>query len=61
MDLNPIDVQRHLKGIDYPARRGELVSAARSNGAPDDIVSALEGMDDTEYSGPDQVMAALER
>ena len=59
MDLNPIDVQRHLKGVDYPASRGDLVGTARDNGAPDDVVSALEGMDDTEYSGPDQVMAGL--
>ena len=42
MDLNPIDVQRHLKGVSYPASRDDLVSAARDNGASDEIVSALE-------------------
>jgi hypothetical protein len=36
LDFNPVDVQKHLEGMDYPAS-GE------------------------EFSGPDQVMAALKR
>ncbi|MDP9405111.1 MAG: DUF2795 domain-containing protein [Actinomycetota bacterium] len=59
MDLNPIEVQKHLKGISYPASKDDVVSTARDNGAPDDIVAALEGMSGDEYSGPDQVMAGL--
>lgn len=61
MEQNPIDVQRHLGGISYPASKDDVVSTARANGAPDEIVRALEGMAGEEYSGPDQVMAALNR
>lgn len=59
MVLNPIDVQRYLKGADYPASRGDLVELARSNNAPDEIVEGLESLPDDQFSGPDQVMAGL--
>ena len=59
MDVNPIELQKHLKGISYPASKDDLVSTAESNGAPGDIVDALRGVNDTEFSGPDQVQKAL--
>ena len=34
MDVNPIELQKHLKGADYPASRDDLVALARDNGAP---------------------------
>jgi hypothetical protein len=59
MDVNPIDVQKHLKGVSYPASRDDLVSAAESNGAPDEIVSRLRGLDRDRFDGPNEVMKAL--
>ncbi len=61
MDFNPVDVQKHLKGADYPASGEDLASTARGNDAPDDLVEKLRNLGDEEYSGPDQVMAALKR
>ncbi len=61
MDVNPVDVQRHLKGADYPATGEELASTARSNNAPGDMVEKLRSLGDEEFSGPDKVMAALKR
>ena len=59
MDINPIEVQTHLKGVDYPASKDELIAAAESNDAPQEIVEALQAMDGTDFEGPDDVMAAL--
>ena len=59
MDVNPIEVQKHLKGVDYPAEKEELVSAARSNGASEDIVEALQNAARDSFDGPDDVMEAL--
>ena len=59
MDINPIEVQTHLKGVDYPASKDELIAAAESNGAPQEIIEALQRMDGTEFEGPDDVMEAL--
>lgn len=62
MLANPIDIQRHLKGVDYPADREELLETARSEDAPPDVVEALESLpEDEEFDGPDQVMEAIER
>ena len=36
------DVLRFLGGISFPAKKDDLVHAARRNGAPNDIVSSLE-------------------
>jgi hypothetical protein len=59
---NPIDIQRHLKGVDYPADRSELVETARSEDAPPEVVEALASLpEDEEFEGPDQVMEAIER
>lgn len=61
MSANPIEIQRHLKGVDYPADRSELVERARSENAPPEVVEALEGLpEDEEFEGPDDVMEAVE-
>lgn len=59
MDFNPIDVQKHLKGADYPASGQELAATAEGNDAPDELVQQLRNLGGEEFSGPDQVMAAL--
>jgi hypothetical protein len=59
MDVNPIEVQKHLRGIDYPASKDEVVSVAESNGAPQDVIEALQALDRSEFDGPNEVQAAL--
>jgi hypothetical protein len=59
MKVNPIDVQKHLKGVDYPASRDELVETAERNGASPELVEALRDLPGSEYDGPDDVMEAL--
>ncbi len=59
MAFNPIEVQKHLKGISYPASRDDLVSTAEENGADDELVEQLRELGDDEYTGPDDVMEAL--
>ena len=59
MDVNPIEVQQHLGGIDYPASKYEVIATAESSGAPQEIIEALQRMDGEEFDGPDAVQAAL--
>ena len=61
MDLNPIDVQKHLKGMRYPASKDDLVSTAHENGAGENLLEQLRTMDRDDFSGPDDVMEALKR
>jgi hypothetical protein len=57
--MNPIEVQKHLKGMNYPASRDDLVATAEENGADDDLLNQLRGLSKTSFSGPDDVMEAL--
>jgi Protein of unknown function (DUF2795) len=59
VDVNPIEVQKHLGGVDYPANKDEIVATAESNGAPQEVIEALQRMDGEEFDGPDAVQAAL--
>jgi hypothetical protein len=59
MDVNPIDVQKALKGVSYPATRDELVETAQGNDAPEEIVESLESLPEQQYDGPDEVEEAL--
>ena len=61
MDVNPIEVQKHLKGINYPASKEDLTSTAKSNEAPNELVERLENLPDQQFSGPDDVQEALKR
>jgi Protein of unknown function (DUF2795) len=61
VQVNAIDVQKHLKGMDYPATRDEVVAKAEENGAGDDIVEQLRSMSADRFTGPDDVMEALGR
>ena len=55
----PIELQKYLGGVDYPASKDDLVQVARDNGAPDDVVSALESADADSFDTPAEVSRAL--
>lgn len=44
--VNPIQVQKYLKGIDYPASKNDLIKCAEEHGADDNIRSTLEQLSD---------------
>jgi len=48
------DVQKALKGADYPASGEELARLAEDNGADSELAEKLRDID--EASGPDDVM-----
>ena len=59
MNVNPIEVQKHLAGVDYPATRDELAGTARRDGAKDDVVQAISELRDEQFDGPDTAMERL--
>lgn len=56
--VNPIELQKALKGADYPATGDDLARLARDNGADDRLVERLESLDG-DYDGPDAVSKAV--
>ncbi len=57
--INPIQLQKHLKGVDYPASKEELIEHAKKQGADDNAISALEQLPDQEYDSPTDVSEAV--
>ena len=57
--MDPIKLQKALKGVSYPADRSTLLETARSNGADDDVVRQLEGVREGRYESPAKVNAAV--
>ncbi|MEU3513451.1 DUF2795 domain-containing protein [Streptomyces longwoodensis] len=58
-DLSPIDLQKALSGMDYPAEKKDLVDCARRNHADDKVVSSLDGLRQDHFDGPNEVQKAV--
>jgi Protein of unknown function (DUF2795) len=54
-----IRVHKYLGGIRYPATKQQLMDQARGNQVDDEALTALNGMPEREYSGPDEVSWAI--
>ncbi|MVU83859.1 DUF2795 domain-containing protein [Nocardia sp. ET3-3] len=57
--VNPIRLQKFLRGADYPAKRDDLVRLARDNGADAVILDRLRQIPDRRYEGPQAVSRAV--
>lgn len=57
--VTPIDIQKHLKGMDYPANKQGIIDHAKEQGAGKEIASLLEQIPDEEYETPADVSKAL--
>lgn len=58
-EINPIDLQKALSGVDYPAKREELVDNARKRNADEAVVDKLAHLSEREFDGPDKVSKAV--
>lgn len=59
MTNNPIELQKYLGGVDYPADKDTLVRQARDNGAGDDVVETLRGLPFDSFNSPNDVSEAF--
>ena len=59
MPFQITEVQKALKGVDYPASKDELVSHAEGNSADRELVDVLRSMNKNSFDGPNAVMKEL--
>ena len=52
---SPIDIQKALGGMDYPASKDEIVKKARDSKADSPVLDALEGLPERQYDTPTDV------
>lgn len=55
---SPSNVSHHLKGIDFPAGRDDLMEQAHKNGAAPEVIEMIRRMPDDEYTNMADVMKA---
>ena len=58
---SPSNVQSYLAGVSYPATKQALLERARQNVAPREILRILEGFEEENFGGPQDVMKAYSR
>ena len=56
---NPIQIQKYLKGVDYPADKATLIQTAKDQGADDSICASLDQLPDQQFQTPADVSEAF--
>lgn len=59
--INPVQLQKFLKGVDYPASKDTLLENAKKMGADDNVCDAIEHLPDEQYDAPIDVSQALSK
>lgn len=58
----PTQVGRYLEGVQFPARKEELLGRLERNGVPGPVLSQLRArLPEGEYRGPQDVVTALRK
>jgi len=57
--MSPAQVEKYLKGADYPASKENLLDRARQNQAPDDVVRKIQSLPGDQFPSTKDVMRAL--
>ena len=55
-----IEIQKHISGITYPAKKQSIIKQVNDKGAPEEIISTLNGIPDREYMNAADVSSELE-
>jgi hypothetical protein len=59
VSFDPDDGKRYVEGVDYPASKEAILSAAEGNGAPSEMVEMIEGLSLGEFSDLEEFMNHL--
>lgn len=58
---HPIEIQKALHGIDYPANKTRLLETARANHADGDVLGLIDRLPDREFDSPATVSKEIGR
>lgn len=57
--VNPIQVEKYLKHVDYPAYKEDLIRSALEEGADENVIHTLQAIPDRKFEGPTGVSRAI--
>lgn len=55
---SPSNVQKYLRGVEYPSSKDDLLRQARENDAPREVIDTIQALDADRFGGPQDVMKA---
>lgn len=58
-NVSASEVEQFIKGVDFPCAKEGLVEKARSNNAPQEVLSTIENFPDQEFGSPTDVARAI--
>jgi hypothetical protein len=53
------ELEKYLKGIDFPASKDDLLKKARDNGAPQEVLDMINGFTESRFNSPIDVSKAF--
>ena len=56
---NPVEVEKSLKGIDFPARKQDLVKHAQQHGASQEVLETIKNLPEEEFHTAADVAKAV--
>lgn len=59
MSVNAAQLEHAIKGIKFPASKGDLVKQAKNNKANDDVVKVIKDLPGRKFSSPIEVSKAF--
>jgi hypothetical protein len=58
-DVNPIQIEKFLKGVNYPADKNDLIKQAEQNGADKNVRDTLNQLPGQKFDSPADVSKAV--
>jgi hypothetical protein len=56
---NPIQLQKFLGGVDYPAKKAEIIAHARDHGADKKVLDTLKSLPMNDFNSPNDISEAF--
>ncbi|MDQ3539575.1 MAG: DUF2795 domain-containing protein [Chloroflexota bacterium] len=57
--FNPADLQKYTQGVSWPIGKDDLAAVMKQKGAPDGVVSKVQGSDATEFKDQNDLMSKI--
>lgn len=58
-NVNPVQVEKYLNNVNYPASKQALVDTARKEGASQNVIETLQKMPGQKFNSPVDVSEAI--
>ncbi len=58
-NINPLQVKKLLSGMDYPTKRDQIVSHAKTEGADNNVLGLLNKLPNENYRTPADISRAI--